>query len=255
MSAHVHPPLIRWAPLRGLLCAGLALAALYAVPSAAVGVIHGEPDVLFEAAVLALAATPGCITVLLYGRWSHHPLAALFQVASVLALLGCGVLLVAYCARETLLGVQTVDTLGTDPRDVAAWIGFAGGSVALIALLLSAVPLPGPATWRRLTVAAVGGLAFVVVSASAALATTGPDGCGTFRLDPARWRAGDDTAQGTMAAAIARCGTFDGARRSAVIARLGEIEPISYDSSSPWSLHFVIVGDRVVEAQFDGHGG
>lgn len=142
MDASLHPPLIRWAPLRGVLAVGLALAALYAVPRTAVGVIHGESDVLFDG-VVALVATPGCVTVLFLRRWSRRPLTALLQVAFVLALLGCGALLVAYSAREALLGVQTVDTLGTDPRDVAAWIAFAAGALGLIALLLSGSRCPG----------------------------------------------------------------------------------------------------------------
>lgn len=255
MDARLHPPLIRWAPLRGALAVGLALAALYAVPRAAVGLLFGQPDLLFQASVAALAATPGCVTVLFLGRWSWHPLAALLQVASVLALLGCGALLVAYSAREALVGVQTVDTLGTDPRDIAAWIGFAAGALGLIALLLSAIPLPGPVTWRRLTVAAVGGLAFVVVSASAGLATAGPDGCGTFRLDPARWQAVDSTARGTMAAALDRCDTLDGMTGTRVARLLGTVSPRSLDSGQEWTLDISFAGERVVDARYWDRGG
>lgn len=248
MDPAVHRPLIRADGLRALLASALALTAFAAAPIAWFLTIFGLPSEVVFLALCVLVATPFAGSAIVTGRWSRTPLLRIVQIAAVALVLASGLLIVAVAGSWVLDALDTRDTLGTALRSAAPDAAWAAAAVLGCALVLASIPLP---LGRRAGAALVAGVVAVaaVLGLGAAVLHAGPQGCGHFRFDRERWQAdvprGGSDATLSIAAALVRCRTLDGAPRAEVRALLGR--PNGYSSPSPasWSWNVGTVNDGI----------
>lgn len=241
-------PLIGADGLRALLAGALGVSALVAVPAAWFLTIFGLPRELLSVTMLALLATPFAASAIVTGRWSSRRLLRAVQIGATVALLGAGLLLAGLGVLGVLDALATVDTLGTAPASAAPNAGIAAAAVVACALLLAAVPLP---LGRRAAGALVCGV--TVLAAGLALGcaalSVGPQGCGRFRFDRERWladvpRGGSDETL-TIAAALVRCDSLDGATRAEVRELLGRPHRGAPPSRTNWRWSVGTVNDAI----------
>ncbi len=219
---------MRSRPLRALIAAGLALAAIGLAGATLFSFVWLSAPMLLAVAFGLFVASPFMARAMVDGRYPGAP-----AVAATVLTAGVYAVLAVLAACQAADAVATRDTLGTSSYVAAFWLVVVAGCALALAALVAAVPLPAPR--RVVAAAAVSGVAAALAGAGAAAATARHDSCGDFRFDSARWRAAVtvDPARAdgdALASAIVRCHTFTGASPAAVRRALGPP-----DGPAPWS--------------------
>lgn len=247
MDAAVHRPLIRSEPLRVLLVGVLGLAAMFALPIAWFLTIFDSPGWLVPASIVALGVSPFAGSAIVVGRWSRTRGLRWLQAGSVAVLLGLGALLVVRGATIALDEVSLGAPVATSGDALPNGMVYVAVALIAIALLLAAIPLPvSEVAARTLVVTCVGPAALLVGGAVLVQETT--VGCGGHELDAARWQA--DVRRGgtdetlSMAAALVRCDTLDGATRAEVRELLGRPDRFA-STRSRWGWNVGTVNDAL----------